>query len=202
MPYIITGAIADLQKKGMDIGLAGQGRAISVFMRPMEYEEFFVRFHRVGAAVSPKPACIAKYEAMELPELKRLCEDKGIGLRVERKEDVQYLVKRLVYNETPDGGWQAGGGAVSAAGCLDLTDQDLTAANASALAWFLTTAAGRAVTSLHRSVSVPSSSQHSVGPPSRYISMISPKRPSTAPKTPFLTATPVAAPGLRRTVVG
>ena len=71
MPYIITGAIADLQKKGMDIGLAGQGRAISVFMRPMEYEEFFVRFHRVGAAVSQRPACVAKYEAMELPELEQ-----------------------------------------------------------------------------------------------------------------------------------
>ena len=58
MPHIITGAIADLQKKGMDIGLAGQDRAISVFMRPMEYDEFFPRFHRVESAGTISGGCL------------------------------------------------------------------------------------------------------------------------------------------------
>eukprot|EP01046_Picozoa_sp_COSAG06_P031396 COSAG06_NODE_3053_length_5914_cov_126.204643_2_plen_1719_part_00 len=58
MPHIITGAIVDLQKKGMDIGLAGQDRAISVFMRPMEYDEFFPRFHHVGSAETISGGCV------------------------------------------------------------------------------------------------------------------------------------------------
>ena len=58
MPHIITGAIADLQKKGMDIGLAGQDRAISVFMRPMEYDEFFPRFHHVESADTISGGCL------------------------------------------------------------------------------------------------------------------------------------------------
>ena len=58
MPHIITGSIADLQKKGMDIGLAGQGKAISVFMRPMEYDEFFPRFHHVESAGTTSGGCV------------------------------------------------------------------------------------------------------------------------------------------------
>ena len=45
MPFIIAGAVRDLQKKGMDIGFVGEDTAITIFMRPMEYTEFFPRFH-------------------------------------------------------------------------------------------------------------------------------------------------------------
>ena len=85
MPHIITGSIADLQKKGMDIGLAGQGKAISVFMRPMEYDEFFPRFHHVESA------------------------------------------------------------GTTSGGCVDLSHHHLKAGNATALAWFLATSAGAAL---------------------------------------------------------
>jgi hypothetical protein len=61
MPNIITGAVQDLQKKsGMDIGFAGEGRGITVFMRPMEYDEFFMRFHGIdGALIKPLLAALA-----------------------------------------------------------------------------------------------------------------------------------------------
>ena len=44
MPRIIAGAVSDLRKKGMSIGFPGQGAEITIFMRCVEYTEFFDRF--------------------------------------------------------------------------------------------------------------------------------------------------------------
>eukprot|EP01047_Picozoa_sp_COSAG01_P024917 COSAG01_NODE_1555_length_9928_cov_20.399837_10_plen_449_part_00 len=52
MPFIIAGAVRDLQKKGMDIGFVGEDTAITIFMRPMEYTEFFLRFHGIDDAMA------------------------------------------------------------------------------------------------------------------------------------------------------
>ena len=38
------GAVSDLRKKGMSIGFPGQGAEITIFMRCVEYTEFFDRF--------------------------------------------------------------------------------------------------------------------------------------------------------------
>eukprot|EP01050_Picozoa_sp_SAG11_P009709 SAG11_NODE_931_length_6499_cov_28.824219_1_plen_1551_part_00 len=43
-PRLVTGAVTDLKKKGMDIGFFGQGCAITVVVRTVEYTEFFDRF--------------------------------------------------------------------------------------------------------------------------------------------------------------
>jgi hypothetical protein len=45
MPSIISGAINDLRKKGLDISMAGSGEktAITAFLRTIEYTDFLVR---------------------------------------------------------------------------------------------------------------------------------------------------------------
>jgi hypothetical protein len=58
MPFIIAGAVSDLQKKGKDIGFVGEGRDITIFMRPMEYTEFFPRFHEIDEPAISATKCL------------------------------------------------------------------------------------------------------------------------------------------------
>eukprot|EP01045_Picozoa_sp_COSAG04_P000800 COSAG04_NODE_22_length_37957_cov_250.276930_17_plen_1738_part_00 len=60
MPHVVCNAVIDLRKKGISIGFPGQGADITIFMRCVEYTEFFDRFlGELGVSMVADSTCVA-----------------------------------------------------------------------------------------------------------------------------------------------